>query len=151
VIADRIWGAADPACVSADDSVRFEGFHLKAKDQNVALTVSNMCHIRSTAEPQRVPYSLDSGAHNTMASCRCRWPGSFRGGCSRPSSPPLRLGQTRFQLRQFLKLPVFLKLTNMHPFASWLVLIGDATPDGIRVVRSVLGAVGSLPIVAFRE
>ena len=28
---------------------------------------------------------------------------------------------------------------------------GDATPDGIRVVRSVPGAISSLPVVAFRE
>ena len=35
----------------------------------------------------------------------------------------------------------------MHPFASWLVLIGDATPDRIRVVRSVLVAISSLGVV----
>jgi len=40
-----------------------------------------------------------------------------------------------------LKLPVFLKLTNADPFAAWFVVTGDATPDGIRVVRSVLGAI----------
>ena len=42
---------------------------------------------------------------------------------------------------QFFKLPVFLKLTNTDPFAAWFVVTGDATPGGIRVVRSVLGSV----------
>ena len=51
----------------------------------------------------------------------------------------------------FLKLPPFLKLTNTDPFAAWFVVTGDATPDGIRVVRSVIGAISSLSIVAFRE
>ena len=50
-------------------------------------------------------------------------------------------------MRQFLKLPPFLKLTNTDPFAAWFVVTGDATPDEIRVVRSVLGAISSLPIV----
>jgi len=49
------------------------------------------------------------------------------------------------------KLPSSLKLTNTDPFVAWFVVTGDATPDGIRVVRSVLGAISSLPIVAFRE
>ena len=49
------------------------------------------------------------------------------------------------------ELPVFLKLTNIDPFAALFVVIRDATPDGIRVVRSVLGAVSSLSIVAVRE
>ena len=49
------------------------------------------------------------------------------------------------------KLPVSLKLTNTHPFAAWFEVTGDATPDGIRVMRSVLEAISSLPIVAFRE
>ena len=40
-----------------------------------------------------------------------------------------------------LKLPAFLKLTNTDPFAAWSVVTGDATLDGIRVVRSVLGAI----------
>ena len=31
---------------------------------------------------------------------------------------------------------------------AWFVVTGDATADGIRVVRSVLGAVSSLPMVA---
>ena len=39
----------------------------------------------------------------------------------------------------------FLKLTNTDPF----IVTGDATPDGIRVVRSVLGAISFLPVVAF--
>jgi hypothetical protein len=39
----------------------------------------------------------------------------------------------------------FLKLTNTDPFATWSVVTRDATPDGIRVVRSVLGAISSLP------
>ena len=33
------------------------------------------------------------------------------------------------------------KLTNTEPFAAWFVVSGDATADGIRVVRSVLGAI----------
>ena len=49
------------------------------------------------------------------------------------------------------KSPPFLKLTNPDPFAAWFAVAGDATPDGIRVVRSVRGAISSLPIVAFRE
>ena len=49
----------------------------------------------------------------------------------------------------FFELPVFLKLTVTDPFAAWFVVIGDATPDGIRVVRSVLEASSSFPIVAF--
>ena len=39
------------------------------------------------------------------------------------------------------KLLVFLKLTNTGPFAAWFVVAGDATPDVIRVVRVVLGAI----------
>jgi hypothetical protein len=42
------------------------------------------------------------------------------------------------------KLPVFLKLTDTDPFAAWFVVTGDVTPDGIRVVRSVVGAISSL-------
>jgi len=49
------------------------------------------------------------------------------------------------------RFPPFLKLTNTEPFAAWFIVTGDVTPDGIRVVRSVLGAISSLPIVAFRE
>jgi hypothetical protein len=45
-------------------------------------------------------------------------------------------------------LPAFLKLTNTDPIAAWLVVTEDATPDGI---RSVVGAIGSLPIVAFQK
>ena len=41
----------------------------------------------------------------------------------------------------FSTLPVFLKLTNTDPFAAWFVVTGDVTPGGIRVVRSVLGAI----------
>ena len=52
-------------------------------------------------------------------------------------------------LGQVLKLPVFLMSTNEDFFAAWFVVTGDATPDGIRVVRSVLGAIISIPIVAF--
>ena len=51
----------------------------------------------------------------------------------------------------FLKLLAFLESTNTHPFASCFVVIKDVTPDGIRVVRSVLGAMTSLPIAAFQE
>ena len=52
---------------------------------------------------------------------------------------------------QLLKFPAFLKLTNTDPFVAWVVVTGDATPDGIRVVRSVMGAIRSPPIVALRE
>ena len=52
---------------------------------------------------------------------------------------------------RFFKLPVFLELLTRDPFAAWFVVIGDATLDGIRVVRSVLGTISSLPIVFFRE
>ena len=45
------------------------------------------------------------------------------------------------------KLPAFLNSTNTDPFAAWLVVTGDATPDG----TSVLGAFSTLPTVAFRE
>ena len=45
------------------------------------------------------------------------------------------------------KLTAFLKLTNTDPFAAWFVVTEDATPNGMRVVRSVLGAISSLPIV----
>ena len=54
------------------------------------------------------------------------------------------------QVRDNFKLPPFLKLTNTHPFAAWFEVTGDASPDGTRVVRSVLGAISSLPIVDFR-
>ena len=43
------------------------------------------------------------------------------------------------------KWPEFLKLTHTNPFTAWFVVTGDATPDGIRVVRSVLGSISSLP------
>ena len=46
------------------------------------------------------------------------------------------------------KLPAFLKLTNADPFAAWFEVTGDATPDGIRVVWSVLAAISSLLILA---
>ena len=39
-------------------------------------------------------------------------------------------------------------LTNTEPFAVWFVVTGDATPDGIRVMWSVLGAISSLSNVA---
>ena len=49
-----------------------------------------------------------------------------------------------------VKLPVFLKLTNKDFSAAWFVVNADATPDGIRVVRTVIGAIISLSIVALR-
>jgi hypothetical protein len=52
---------------------------------------------------------------------------------------------------QFIELPASLKLTHTNPFAAWFVVKRDAPPDGIRVVRSVLGTTNSLPIVAFPE
>jgi len=54
-------------------------------------------------------------------------------------------------LVQFLMLPAFPQSANADPFAALFVVTGDATPDGLRVVRSVLGAISSLPVVAFRE
>ena len=48
-------------------------------------------------------------------------------------------------------LPASLKLTNTDPVTAWFVVTGDVTPDGIRVVRSVLGAISSHPIVASLE
>ena len=50
----------------------------------------------------------------------------------------------------FFKLLACIRFSNTDPFAAWFVVTGDATPDGIRVVRSVLGAIYSLPIVVFR-
>ena len=44
---------------------------------------------------------------------------------------------------RFIKLPGLVKLTNTEPFAAWFVVTGDATADGISVVRSVLGAISS--------
>ena len=37
-----------------------------------------------------------------------------------------------------LKLPPIFKLTNTDIFAAWFVVTRDATPDEIRVVRTVL-------------
>ena len=62
---------------------------------------------------------------------------SARGGVERPEA-------ARGGPNPFFKLPAFLKLTNTDPFAAWFVVTGDATPDGILVVRSVLGAISSL-------
>ena len=39
-------------------------------------------------------------------------------------------------------------LTNTVPFASWFLVTGDVTSDRMLVVRSVHGAISSLPIVA---
>ena len=52
--------------------------------------------------------------------------------------------------RAIFKLPGLVKLTKTEPFTAWFVVSGDATADEIRVVRSVLGAMISLPIVASR-
>ena len=62
-----------------------------------------------------------------------------------PDPPPTLQGG------QVSKWPVFLMLTNTDPFAAWFVVTGDVIPDGIHVVRSVLGANCSLLIVAFQE
>ena len=103
-----------------------------------------------------------------MISCKlghvtCRYPGERR-----PHSPPrgqhtqqtigvgvraggrLRAGPRLQLCGPFLGLLAFLELTSTDPFAARFLLTGDATPDGIRVVRSVLGAISSLPIVAFQ-
>jgi len=52
---------------------------------------------------------------------------------------------------RIVMLPAFLKWTNTGPFTAWFVVTGVATPDGIRVVWSVLGAISSIPIVALQE
>ena len=49
------------------------------------------------------------------------------------------------------QMPAFLKSTKTDPSAACFVVTGDATPDGVRVVRSVIGAISPLPIVASRE
>ena len=36
-------------------------------------------------------------------------------------------------------MPAFIKLSNTGLFAAWFAETGNPTPDGIRVVRSVLG------------
>jgi hypothetical protein len=41
----------------------------------------------------------------------------------------------RKRFSDFVKLPVFLKLTNKDPFAAWFVVTGDATPDARVVAR----------------
>ena len=48
-------------------------------------------------------------------------------------------------------MPAILKLTNTDPFAALFVVTRDATPDGIRVVRSVLGAISSILIAAAKQ
>ena len=58
----------------------------------------------------------------------------LRGSTSRTTGSPTSVDQ-------YSKLPELLKLPNTDPFAAWFVVTGDATPDGIRVVRSVLGAI----------
>ena len=45
----------------------------------------------------------------------------------------------------------FTKLTTTDPVAAWLVVTEDATSDRIHVVRSVLGALSSLPIARRRS
>ena len=58
------------------------------------------------------------------------------------SSPP------SVSTRAIFKLPIILKLTDTDSFAAWFVVTEDATADEIRVVRLVLGAISSLPVVA---
>ena len=48
-------------------------------------------------------------------------------------------------------MPAFLKLISTDPFTAWFVVTGDATPDGIRIVQSVLAAMSSLTIEAFQK
>jgi hypothetical protein len=57
------------------------------------------------------------------------------------SKEPSRVNQSA----HIFELPVLVELTNTDPFAAWFVVIGDATADEIRVVRSVLGAISSFP------
>ena len=65
------------------------------------------------------------------------------------SEPPNARSPINTPVRAKSQLPPFRKLTNT--FAAWFVVTGDVTPDGVCVVRSVLGATSSLPIVAFRQ
>ena len=52
---------------------------------------------------------------------------------------------------QFLSCRHFFRLANTDPFAARFVATGDTTPDGIRVVRSVLGAISSFPSLLFEK
>ena len=65
-----------------------------------------------------------------------------------PNTGGGRDGEGGADAPEFFKPPAFLKLTNTDPFAAWFILSWDATPDGKRVVRSVLGAISSFPIAA---
>jgi hypothetical protein len=92
-------------------------------------------------------------------------PSTFAGGAAPdhdPGDDPARVPREASRLGtacsepkgvvgHFEKLRVFLKLTHKDPFGAWFVVTGDATPDGMRVVRSVLGAINTSSIVAFRE
>ena len=118
-----------------------------------------MCHIRSTvfksSSLKHKPSSRASKKRQRQADvgvCRERYrerereaSKSFRKLVDAPDA------LCHLASGQVFKLQVFLKLTNTDPFAAWFVVSGDATPDAIRVVRSVLGAISSLPVVAFRE
>ena len=53
------------------------------------------------------------------------------------------------EVEHSFKLQALVKLTNTEPFAAWFVVTGDVTAHEIRVVRSVLGAISSLPIAPF--
>ena len=55
------------------------------------------------------------------------------------------------EVEHSFKLRALVKLTNTEPFAAWFVVTGDVTAHEIeiRVVRSVLGAISSLPIAPF--
>ena len=69
-----------------------------------------------------------------------------QGGSRAAAEDTLRVARPHLEVRlHYLKLPVFLMLTNTDPFAAWFKAIGDATPGGIRVGRSVLEAICSLP------
>ena len=45
-------------------------------------------------------------------------------------------------MEHFQKLPGLVNLTNTEPFAAWFVVTGDATADGIRVVRFEVRGLG---------
>jgi len=66
--------------------------------------------------------------------------------CSRPRLPRCRTMSPPSSLRPSPKEGQFLSCGYVDLFVAWFVVTGDATPDGIRIVRSVLGAMSSLAV-----
>ena len=77
-----------------------------------------------------------------------RWAGSGKDASPGEASTRDAGRHTPVAVEQISKSPGLVKLTNTEPFAAWFVVTGDATADEIRIVRSVLGAISSLPIAA---